>query len=164
MREQIQFIMLGADVRRYHTVRTLVTETVGHHSHGVAALCLLLVRQPSANLLRAALLHDLAEHQTGDIPSPAKRQYGIGDQVSALENQLLDAVGLTMPLLTDAEERTLKLADIAQGALFCAQETHLGNEAMWAVYRRYMGYAESMILVGQERELFEAIKDIALGD
>lgn len=164
MREQIEFIMLGADVRRYHTIRTLVTETVGHHSHGVAALCLLLVRQPSANLLRAALLHDLAEHQTGDIPSPAKRQYGIGEQVSALESELLDAAGLTLPLLTDAEERTLKLADIAQGSLFCAQETRLGNEAMWTVYNRYLSYAESMLLVGLERELFETIKDIALED
>ena len=61
MRKKLEFILAGTEVTRYHTVRTLVQETVGHHSHGVAMLCLFLAPDASANLLKAALVHDLAE-------------------------------------------------------------------------------------------------------
>ena len=82
MKESLDFILAGSEVLRYHTVTTLMRETVGHHSHGVACLTLLLNPNAGRELLTAALWHDLAEHQTGDIPSPAKREYGIGEQVA----------------------------------------------------------------------------------
>lgn len=160
MRNEIDFYQRGSEVTRYHTVYTIQKETVGHHSHGVVILCKILYPEASADLLWAAALHDLAEHQTGDIPSPAKRQYGIGEQVSELEDELLKAAGLTMPNLSKAEQRILKLADIAQGALFCSREVGLGNSRMQVVFDRYISYAESMILVGRERELFNIIKSL----
>jgi len=163
VRNQIDFFMRGSEVVRYHTVQTIQRETVGHHSHGVAMLVKILRPVASADLMWAACLHDLAEHQTGDIPSPSKRQYGIGEQVSELEDELLHAAGLTMPALQKEEERILKLADIAQGALFCAREIELGNRRMREVFDRYIGYAESMILVGRERELFNIIKESVNG-
>lgn len=164
MKNTIDFIVAGSEVSRYHTVRTIVTETVGHHSHGVAMICVLLTGgEPSANLLTAALIHDLAEHQTGDIPSPAKREYGIGDQVSELEDRLLSSAGIPMPLLSQKEQRLLKLADIAQGMLYCIRETQMGNANMGVVFHRYRSYAESMVLVGQERELFNVLIDMYNG-
>jgi len=160
MKNTLEFIMAGSEVKRYHTVTTLREETVGHHSHGVAMLCLVLTNHhASVALLEAALVHDLSEHITGDIPSPAKREYGIGEQVTLLEMRLMAAVGLGVLSLTPHEERTLKLADIAQGALFCLREIEMGNRKMSLVYSRYMSYAESMILVGRERELFDLIND-----
>lgn len=159
MRTQIEFILAGSEVKRYHTVTTLREETVGHHSHGVAMLCQMLDPNASRELLLAALMHDLAEHQTGDIPSPAKREYGIGQQVDELEDRLLSAAGLEFPHITPSESRTLKLADIAQGALFCARELSLGNRKIRLVFDRYVSYAESMILMGRERELFNIIKE-----
>ena len=159
MKKTLDFIMAGSEVTRYHTVTTLRRETVGHHSHSVALLCCLLDPQASAELLFAALIHDLAEHEVGDIPSPAKRAYGIGEQISALENNLLTDAGLGIPPLTDKEKRTLKLADIAQGALFCAREVSLGNRKMLTVFERYMSYANDKILVGRERELFDLIRN-----
>lgn len=160
MNETLKFIIAGTEVIRYHTVTTLMRETVGHHSHGVA--CLALVLRPDANreLLIAALYHDLAEHQTGDIPSPAKREYGIGEQVDQLEHRLMSEAGLDYPQLTADEARTLKLADIAHGALFCVREMSLGNLRMRHVYDRYMSYAHQMLLVGRERELFKLIGEI----
>lgn len=162
MKDQVKFLIAGSEVERYHTVRTLTTETVGHHSHGVAALTILLSQGKQMNpfILIAALYHDLAEHQTGDIPSPAKREYGIGDQVSELEDRLLASVGLAMPELTKAEQRVLKLADIAQGAIFCVREMQLGNKNMKTVYDRYRSYAEAFVLVGKERELFDMIHEM----
>lgn len=159
MNHPIEFIMAGSEVKRYHTVTTLREETVGHHSHGVAMLCQMLDPNASRELLLGALLHDLAEHQTGDIPSPAKREYGIGQQVDELEDRLMSAAGLEFPNLSNSESRTLKLADIAQGAMFCAREMSLGNSRIRVVFDRYISYAESMILVGRERELFNLIKE-----
>jgi len=144
MLQTLEFILSGSEVKRYHTVTTLTTETVGHHSHGVAMLCLLLRPNSSKELLRAALCHDLAEHVTGDIPSPAKRLYGIGEQVSELEKTLLMRANLPNDLLTDDEARTLKLADIAQGALYCLREVELGNRRMLEICARYMSYYDAL--------------------
>ena len=120
-------------------------------------ICIMLMGcQVSADLLKAALCHVLAEHQLGDIPSPAKREYGIGEQVNELEDKLLNSVGLSVQLTPD-EARVLKLADIAQGALFCVREMELGNSGMKVVYERYRSYAEGFVLLGRERELFDFI-------
>ena len=159
MKKQIEFYQAGSEVVRYHTVHTLQRETVGHHSHGVAMLCALIDPNCSARLLRAALLHDLAEHETGDLPSPAKRAYGIGAQVSELEDKLLLEANLEMPRLYEDERRTLKLADIAQGALLCVREIGLGNSKLRVVFDRYMSYAEALNPTARERELFDIIKE-----
>lgn len=161
MKSTLEFIIAGTEVKRYHTVTTLVQETVGHHSHGVAMMTMLIDPAASRELLLAALMHDLAEHQVGDIPSPAKREYGIGEQVSELEDRLMRAAGLVIPDLNAKDARTLKLADIAQGALFCAREMSLGNQRMKTVFDRYMSYAQTMLLVGREREVFNIIEEIS---
>ena len=161
MKDTLNFIIAGTEVTRYHTVTTLVKETVGHHSHGVAMLARLLNPLAARQVVMAALFHDLAEHQTGDIPSPAKRQFGIGDKVDELEHRLMRAAGIVMPELSPDDARTLKLADLAQGALFCVREISLGNSRMRTVLDRYLAYAQEMILVGRERELFNIIKEIA---
>lgn len=161
MKHTLDFILAGSEVKRYHTVTTLVSETVGHHSHGVAMLCLLFDPMASRQLLMAALFHDLAEHQTGDIPSPAKREFGIGGKVDELEQRLMIAAGIVTPHLSPEDKRTLKLADVAQGALFCSREISLGNKRMRRVFDRYISYAEELILVGREREIFNMIKEYA---
>lgn len=140
---------------------TLREETVGHHSHGVAMLCVLLCPSVSADLLKAALMHDLAEQITGDIPSPAKREYYHGGNFDELERRLINESGLKFPSLTDYEKRILKLADIAHGALFCVRELELGNRRMRTVLRRYQQYAESMQLSLHELELFNTIAEMA---
>ena len=159
MKETLDFIIAGAEVKRYHTVTTLISETVGHHSHGVAMLCLLFKPDAERELLFAALCHDLAEHQTGDIPSPAKREFGIGGRVDELEERLMSYVGIHMPNLSTEDKRILKLADIAQGAMFCARELSLGNKRMRAIFDRYISYAEEMSLDGRERQIFNLIKE-----
>jgi len=161
MKDRILFLLAGANVQRYHTVTTLVPETVGHHSHGVAMLVFLLDENPSPDLIFAALVHDLAEHQTGDIPAPSKREFGIGDQMNALEERLLRDSGWMHRKLDSVDARTLKLADIAQGALYCVEEVARGNRKMKVVFDRYISYAEAMILSGTEKELFATIKEMA---
>lgn len=163
MKTELKFILAGSEVKRYHTIMTLQNETVGHHSHGVACLVTLLRPKASRKLLIAALLHDLSEHQTGDIPSPAKRAYNIGQQVEKLELKLMEKAGFVFPVLKPAESRALKLADIAHGALFCVKEINLGNSSMKIVFERYLSYAESMKPSGRERELFNHIEEMVNG-
>jgi 5'-deoxynucleotidase YfbR-like HD superfamily hydrolase len=161
MKDTIQFIAAGADVSRYHTVFTFNNETVGHHSHGVAMMVLMMKPDASASLLKAALYHDLAEQVVGDIPSPAKRQSGLGQHLDKLELAIIENAGIENPALTDEEARILKLADIAQGALFCAREIQLGNVRLIPVFTRYIVYASEKNLEGREAYLFNAIREIA---
>ncbi len=162
MKDKLEFITRGAEVRRYHTVNTLVTETVGHHSHGVALICLLLDPGCSRQLLVSALAHDLAEQRVGDIPSPSKRALGFADKLEALEDEILaQELGALWLPLTSVERRILKLADIAQGALKCLREMEMGNSCMRIVYERYMSYAEGLIFTKPEQELFSALKELA---
>lgn len=158
MKKKLKFIMDGGEVTRYHTVRTIQEETVGHHSFGVAMYCYLLC-QPSANLLIAALTHDLAEHMTGDSPAPAKKELGIGDMVNALEDRLLKEVGLNIEL-TEKEKRTLKFADIFQGMAFCVRELQMGNKNMDTIFWRYATYAKERYPEGDELYLYNTIMEI----
>lgn len=161
MHNLIDFLMNGADVKRFHTVNTLNTESVGHHSHGVAVICFLFDPEPSKELLTAALFHDLAEQFTGDIPSPAKRELGIGKDVSDLEIDILRRSGVFMPALSDENARVLKLADIAHGMLFCLKEIRMGNHQIVIVFNRYVSYAENMALSETEKRVFNTIIKMA---
>lgn len=161
MKETLEFIAAGTEVTRYHTVFTFAKETVGHHSHGVAMMVLMIKPDASASLLKAALYHDLAEQVVGDIPSPAKRRFDLGKRLDELEHAVIEEAGIQQPELDDEEVRILKLADIAQGALFCAREMQLGNTRLAPVYARYISYAVQIGLEGRESALFNAITEIA---
>lgn len=156
MRNSLKFLIRGAEVTRYHTVRTLVEETVGHHSQMVALICWMVDPKCSQELLLAALVHDLAEHIVGDTPAPAKRELGIGDSVNALEDKLLKSAELSFEL-TPNEKRVLKFADNLQGMIKCGREVQLGNTEMWDVFERYRSYLEAGVLAGREKELFDLV-------
>lgn len=161
MKDTLEFIAGGAEVTRYHTVFTINKETVGHHSHGVAMMALMIDPSASASLLKAALYHDLAEQVVGDIPSPAKREFDLGRKLDELEDSIIEQAGIEIPDLTPEESRVLKLADIAQGALFCAREIQLGNVRLIPVYARYIQYAYEFGLEGRAEKVFDAITEIA---
>lgn len=158
MKESLLFIIKGAEVTRYHTVKTLTEETVAHHSQMVALICWLIKPECSRELLVAALVHDLAEHVLGDIPAPSKREFGIGESVSALEDKLLDAAGLGVQL-TSEEKHTLKFADNLQGLIKCGREIQMGNRQFQIVFDRYKSYLEDKVLINREKELFNIVLD-----
>lgn len=171
MREQqemiarLEFIRRGGQTKRYHTKATLKENTVAHHSFGVAWLCALLVEgAPSANLLLAALAHDLAEQVTGDISSPTKRKFPVmARMIQIMETETLEVHGLNFEVtLTHNESRILKMADCLDGALFCISEMELGNRGMMDVYRRYCQYVDQLELTGKEHRIFAAVR--ILGD
>lgn len=158
MKETLEFIMNGAAVTRYHTCDLIKPETVGHHSHGVAMLCLVIDPIASRQLLASALIHDLAEQFTGDIPSPIKRNLGISKDVAKMEENILRTAGIETPVLNLYEKAVLKLADTAHGALKCAREINLGNESMRPVFENYIEYSKEMIVNDRSEKLIEVIK------
>lgn len=161
MKKTLDFIMDGAAVSRYHTVDLLKSETVGHHSHGVAMLCFLIDPSAGKELLVAALLHDLPEQKVGDIPSPVKRQLKVKQEIDKLENDALVDAGLQFPALHPREKVILKLADIFHGALKCAREINMGNASLRVVFDRYVEYAEELEFPnGNAQDIFEAIKEM----
>jgi len=127
--DRLQFIRKGMGVRRYHTYHTHDTDTVGKHSAGVATFLILMNEQmPRAELLAAALMHDIPEGTMGDIPSPAKKAMP-PDAVIALaheEKQMLIDRNLFF-WLTESEVRQMKLADCFDGLMFCVEERRRGN-------------------------------------
>ena len=130
------------DVLRYHTIPPIKSETVGHHSAGVAILCIAISElKPSIQLLMAALLHDMHESKTGDIPAMAK--WDSPELASALHQleKRYDSHFMPFPnLLTDYEQRVLKQADMLDHCFKAKEEMRMGNQQYSQVFNRGMKY------------------------
>ena len=152
-------------------------ETVGHHSHGVALLISIMFPESHYNIIYAALLHDLAEQVTGDIPSPQSRKLkedpSFKSKYEKIEDEILEKNSLPLPKLNETEKLTLKFADIMHGALTCIQEMRLGNNTQQIkhVYNTYIDYAYDLIglcmnrsipdyTVGRFRSTLQSVIDI----
>jgi putative hydrolase of HD superfamily len=127
--------VLGVLLQSYHLKRTLRTgwvmrgvpdaESVADHSFGVAFVSLLLadlVDQPldRAKVLTIALLHDLPESVTGDIPSPAMR-YFPPDAKRKAENEIVEALLDDVP---SAEQWRAWWMEFEEGASVEARIVH----------------------------------------
>lgn len=131
----------GMAVKRYHTVNMLVEETVGHHSANVAWIICNITRDPSAALLKAALLHDVAEQWTGDVPATAKWMcIPLKRELDTLERVLHDVHALPMPELTEAEHKILKQADMLDLCFKMTEEINMGNRNCLPILDRGLGY------------------------
>ncbi|MGD0511487.1 MAG: YfbR-like 5'-deoxynucleotidase, partial [Candidatus Micrarchaeaceae archaeon] len=141
MVDRVQFIVDGGATKRFHTVQTISQNTVAEHSFGTAMMVNLLMNgKASKDLLWAALIHDMAECETGDIPAPAKRLFGLRETMGDHELCILTRVGFDMPELNAVEKYVLKVADCLDGALFCAREHHFGNKNIDLPYKRFKSY------------------------
>lgn len=117
----------AAAVQRWHTMRTLRTQSVGEHSFGVAQLVLWVCPNHSRRLLEAALAHDLPELHTGDIPAYVKwRAPQIKSILEKLENDFMWKHDIYHNL-DEEERRTLKWCDMMELVLWCHEEIELGN-------------------------------------
>ena len=131
-------IRLGGSVKRFHTWRTVGEQTVAAHSWGVLAIILAIEPEASAALLRRAVYHDLAEYDTGDIPSTAK---WASPELKTLLDRLEDRFNhiYNFPgdeTLTPVERDILKLADWIEMLWYSYEQAMLGNSAMKVVYVR----------------------------
>ena len=125
MKELVKLLKVwreGAEVERAHTVPHFDRYSVGHHSHGVATIILALHPQPTLDLIKAALLHDLHEVHTGDIPAFAK-----GDEFYRLEEEVQMEIH-TQDHLTGEDEAWLRAADRLELVMWCMEQMNIGNK------------------------------------
>jgi len=142
---QRKFIFDGGASTRYHTVEVHNRQSIADHSFGVAWFCELITEgAASKELIMAALAHDLAEHKTGDIPSPVKRRFSTAgaNAWDTMEQIQLDngGVGGYSRTLTDIECNVLKYADMMEGLMFCVRERSLGNKNVDIVFGNFWSY------------------------
>ena len=131
-------LMAGLGIKRYHLKRTLRTQTVAEHSARIVAFIHMVHPNASGNLLRAAILHDVSEIVTGDVPSPVKWNNPVlAAELNRVSGEYEIAHGLRMTLF-GREARLLKWADYAEGVQFCTDELRMGNENMLGSLRRYV--------------------------
>ncbi len=125
-------IYRSSKVVRYHANPEVINrfmQTNGDHQWGVAALILLLNKNPSMDLVRAAMFHDAPELLAGDMPWPVKVANPEHAKAQAeLELVLGDRMGVGQPPLADDEKQWLHLADRLESFL-CMQM--FGGRDQW---------------------------------
>lgn len=126
----IDLYAAGHDVKRWHTHNVLKEQNLANHSWGVA-LILMEIANGDHELLQAALVHDLHESESGDIPYPAKRRYPlIGGAVDAQEYDFNNKNFDFLNKLTPDQQHKLKWADMFELLLYAQREVNLGNKYM----------------------------------
>lgn len=138
---QLRMIPRSARVKRYHSEPVLHNQTVGEHTYGVLWFVLLMVENPSPQLLKAVVMHDMHEFVTGDIPAPSKRLEGVKPLFDAMEEGIeVQILGKRAPVLSREEHWVLKMADALEGLSFCAFELRQGNREIEGCFRNYIEY------------------------
>lgn len=129
--DQLLALRAGGQVQRYHTTTPLAQrENNAEHSFGVALLCMAFWTDTSCRLLKAALLHDVTEGMTGDLPHTVKRDYAeFNRQYEIAEEIAQRALGTeaVMAALTEEERARLRVADMADAFLFGYDQYRIGN-------------------------------------
>lgn len=150
-------IRSAGNIKRYHTVQIIGEQTVAAHSFNVAMLCKAIEPNCSMNLLMAALTHDLAEIETGDIPATTKWYHKkLADELAEIETAFEEVHELYFQL-TKEERDTLKIADMLELIFFCDEQRKLGNENMLVIMNRGVEYLKRFQLNGAAKELLEQL-------
>lgn len=143
MVELLDFWRSGFYVKRFHTENVIKEDTVGHHSANVAALVFWLYRpnRPSIELVEAALLHDVAEYETGDVPAHAKwKSKDLKAILDFAEGQAWEAHNEMPPdkILSTDDYHALKFCDSIDLAIKVVHEMSMGNRTVKHVFRRLL--------------------------
>lgn len=138
-------------VQRYHTEPVVIgdRQTNASHQWGVAALILALHPDPSLQLVRSALSHDLGERVIGDVPHPGKRAFpALREMLDRCEEEAMAArpmyrlVSGHVGDLTSDEYTWLRGCDYLEACLYMFEQRVGGNryfdesfyKLAWEVY------------------------------
>ena len=163
--ERVQALLQAGEVERLHAVPHVNNYNVGFHSWGVAVIITLLHPNPSANLLKAALLHDVGERYVGDVPSSIKWMGETAAEARRLHQQVEDDVlrlfhvfEICKPL-DNEEQLWLKGADMLEFLIWCRRQMAMGNTNVVHVCRNAFNALEQ---AWKANALPEEIYDAAL--
>jgi 5'-deoxynucleotidase YfbR-like HD superfamily hydrolase len=165
--EILVYAYRAARVKRWHTMSYLIHEdTVGHHSHGVAMIVLILHPDPSAQLLKAALVHDLGEKYTGDMSHWTKKERpDLAETLEELENKVLQERYLDYHPAYEEDQHWLKAADALHAWMVLRENVLCGNLGMAGVYERLSHQILDKVRAGDwPKEIDEALRSMMMRD
>jgi 5'-deoxynucleotidase len=133
------------NVKRFNTIPILSSQNIADHSYFTAIIAMDLARRVEVQtgrslrmekLLQKALLHDVEEAFTGDVPHPIKRmtEYTrsfFEDLALLVRNRFLPEWVRELASLskTGQEGHIVKLADYIELYIYCVEERLLGNRS-----------------------------------
>jgi len=149
--------------QRFHTEPFLgPPQTVFHHSASTALILLQILKEKVTQpLLIAALLHDLEEGVTGDIPAPVKWNIG-GIAIERLEEKIRNHFGIENLRLSSEERHLLICADVLDGMLTCLDQKLIGNYFISYVFDNYEGFVKRAHLLDERTP--QEFKDVFYAD
>lgn len=144
--EKIKAAREGADVTRFHSSRTVRSQSVGLHSFNM--LCMLRILypgEPPIELVWAILEHDVPERWIGDSPAPAK-WWGIFNKEVEFNTDvtITEAIFGSFSRYTENAERMRWLhgLDILECICEARDELALGNSHISKLYSRALAHAK----------------------
>lgn len=142
--DSLHILRDGANIKRFHTARTLRQQSVGEHSHGVAMIIHAIAPSVRKELIIAALTHDLSEIVTGDTPAPVKWAHPlIAKALDSVELSFFNEMRLRIDL-NPVEVHLLKWADMFELLLWAYEETLMGNKYAELLIDRAAEYLEEL--------------------
>lgn len=139
-------VLRASDVKRWQIVSTTRNQSLSDHTYGVAVIAMELARRlwpGDIELLKevalAAIIHDLPEVITGDIPTPVKEGLGIKGTLNEVESRLLYC-GLSYQDAPEQARMIVKAADLIESIRFLDQHGNMFSRHTTSVrnklYRR----------------------------
>jgi 5'-deoxynucleotidase YfbR-like HD superfamily hydrolase len=143
---EIDLVYASNNVKRFHTIYTIQTQTVGAHSANMLGLLLAIGYRASVDLYNAIIIHDWPEVFTGDIPANFKKiSSEFSNALTVLEDRWYAKNNVLFPRLDDLEQWLLCWLDAVEAAAFCQTEIRLGNTLIAGVYNRYRLYIAELL-------------------
>lgn len=141
--EDVMTLRAAGAVKRMHNLRAR-PQNLAEHSWGVAMLLLTVYPKAPAYLIQHALVHDLPELHTGDIPAFVKWDNPeMEDVLRKMERKFHTRFEtLPFPMGSDEDRRILKWCDGAELTLYCVEELHGGNRHVLEVLTNIIGAVE----------------------
>jgi 5'-deoxynucleotidase YfbR-like HD superfamily hydrolase len=163
-----------SSIARYSTEKSITRQSVMEHIGNVAFITLVLseylnergIRNDSDKAVKLALMHDVSEIISGDLPHDSKYGYGkisegLRKQLGSLEEITMQYAlgklkddGLSRMLYSLFEEynkrktiesKIVKIADLYDVVLYTHQEMSLGNRSMVGTHRFALRNLKSLL-------------------
>ena len=124
---------------RYNNRNRITDEDIAQHSYFVSLFCLKIMRdldlpcETKCNVLTKAILHDIAEIETSDLPHDVKKKYPeMNDILKKIETDYYQENWKQYENVlenNELEEVIVKIADSYSVVQYCLNERELGNES-----------------------------------
>lgn len=127
----LEELLSTGKIRRYHAETVLGPQSLAEHSWGTVILLIHFWPESRPEVIRAALIHDIGELWSGDVPAPTKWKFPVlADIVEGIEQDCLKHFGMEIKGLTEEEEAQLSVCDLLELMTFVVHERRSGRCAV----------------------------------